>query len=66
MEFITAARGEDADAVIDPARRFLDRMTPEQASAVLDATTRAMRTLESATGIQIAKPINERSKPLRP
>jgi len=61
-EFVAAARRDDADAVIQPARNFLTRLSTQQASAVLGATTRTLRALNSATGVHIADPIIQTSK----
>ena len=61
-EFVTASRRDDAHAVIQPARSFLTRLTAQQASAVLDATTRALRALNSATGVHVADPIVQTPK----
>jgi hypothetical protein len=56
-EFATASHRDDAEAVIAPARGFLSRLDTQQASAVLQATARALQTLESTTGIHVADAI---------
>jgi hypothetical protein len=61
-EFVTASLRDDADAVIQPARTFLTRLSTGQASAVPDATTRTLQALNSATEIHIADPILQTSK----
>ena len=56
-EFAAAVSQGDAIGAIEPVRAFLSRMSEQQAKAILDATASTLRTLQAATGIQVAAPI---------